>query len=364
MESNRRLVLSAAGSARTLSVHNTVASSVWVASSDEPIVLEVVGPRRIQLEVRPVHDDSEAVGAGSSRLDTWVDIETSGQLRSIPILGNRPSNDIELAAPHIFAAGSAPGRRELVDVNFGLGAWKIGVWPRHGNLLLRALAEDAAVHSPSLPPAQPGWKLPGTAQRRGLSENKGKTRVCIHAATEVQCENVSPTGSILAPAAELRACAACGQDPLVRAVRSGYSALESTAANEAATFLLESDGETTQGLGNLALLLGAQKRSPHLDTLQARLTAASRWRQVTSVQSSGGVQQRSVVGFHPESPTLKTRVSLLGHLEPETHMVYGSRALGITLGATRTVEAMFQALQVPPLRKSPLEVRWRIDDLA
>jgi hypothetical protein len=104
------------------------------ATPDRPLRLELLGPRRLRIEARPVRP------AGSTRaVDDWLKVAVDDRLELVPINANRPSVDLRLAG----SEGERPGERVDAILDVGPGLHHVVVSAAQLPLLLRVHAEVA-----------------------------------------------------------------------------------------------------------------------------------------------------------------------------------------------------------------------------
>ncbi len=361
------LVRAAAGSVRLLTRAQTTSGSWWLATPETPLRLDLVGPRTLQLQVRPVHEADDGIVPPASRIDGWIDLAVGDVSRSVPVLGNRPSSDFDLLGPGgEIRQDARAGRVARIDVQVDLGPQELEIRPRFGPVLVRAEVDTSAVSPPSLPVARAAWLLPQPTSP-GLSEDEDAALLCVHEARgEVACRARALAATALGPALALERCAGCRGETVLRAVLPGLTDAETELAREAVELLELGDTtapERARGLARLSAELLVPGGSVELDPLRTEIDRATLWRQLTTVQSSAGIEQRRILGAEPESPALRTRLALLGSLPTDLHVVQGEQTLGVALSGARHLDVELFALQVPPLPPAPLDLVWQVDDL-
>ena len=110
-ESGSSAITAAVATATTRSkVHDAISSSA-VALPTIPVQIEIDGPCRLRIGVRPIHME----GSEQSPVDDWIHLEHGGVVRLVPVNGNVPSNELVFTSRH-----GMPGRS--VDTEIELSA--------------------------------------------------------------------------------------------------------------------------------------------------------------------------------------------------------------------------------------------------
>ena len=110
------LVTGCRGAAHIFSELRNLRSQFFVTDQQAPATIEVCGPTKIRLEIRPVH-----LNIPESRIDEWYTVSTDQQQGLIAALGNTPSQQLRIEGVEQFV----PGRLAITELRIPSGRHKI-----------------------------------------------------------------------------------------------------------------------------------------------------------------------------------------------------------------------------------------------
>ncbi len=413
------LVADYLGAATIYTVARDLYARFYVAGPARPVRLQVQGPARLRLEVRPLHQGPAAP------LQDWLYVRLPGQLRLVPITDNFPADGLKwVGEPH-----GTPGTKVLAELEVGPGLHPVVVAAANTDVLVRAYISRPDLPLGVLPPLTPDTvaaALAGASDFRSrgdfgslksffsarLLATLGKpltARLVARLALRAHAHGLQPVGvqslaaafdeiafqeeDGLAPAERLLALARSGTSPerlgqWLTAVPASpelrEAALLAQGKLEEALALPVGDGDAAvrrrmtlllrlaeekpeqrpraQALGEA--LFAAHPRVPELQGLYGRLTRRSTWVPVTTVEGGAGLRQVEVREWRPESPELRTRKALLQPFAAAEQAVTGHERflLALTLLRPTALVLDLTAEDVPPLPRLPLTAVYQLDE--
>lgn len=101
--------------------------------SGRPVVLDVQGPARLRVEIRPIHPEGS-----DCLMDSWLTIRSRGFELPVALTGNLPARGLELTN----ASGESPGTRVTRFLEVGPGRHRLEVRSRGPDVLVRCLFRE------------------------------------------------------------------------------------------------------------------------------------------------------------------------------------------------------------------------------
>lgn len=342
-----------AASAGGAQLHNRaldLRTPLFRAEPERPAVVELIGPARLRLAVRPLH----APGSRAP-LDGWLALTVDGEPRRIALSANLPSEGLTLEG-----GDEQPGGERIHELTLGAGLHRIEAAPESGALLLRAQRALPALDNTPLPPLTPALVAALDAQPlKRVAPPRGALR--------------SPRRLITldGEVARLSECSVMPEPPVERMLDPpiDYPAGEApevvTSAGERLLAELERHPERRGALLVEAEALRA--RAPGGRATQAihrRLTEGARWEALRDLEGGDGLRGVPRSGFAVESPALRLRAALLPVAgEGEELLAVGSR-VGVELFSP-VAERLTLRLALDRIAFLPagaLTIRWSLDD--
>jgi len=113
-----------------------------------------------------------------------------------------------------------------------------------------------------------------------------------------------------------------------------------------------------------AALLNKHPNQPKLRSLWAALQTNHHWKNLSSVESSAGLQFVKIQGWQPESPSQRIRKTLLKPIPDDEQMLTGHRQMGLSLfNLTETrIDLTLQMDDVAYFRPIPMKVVYWLDE--
>lgn len=359
---NRALPVDYEGTVMCYSPSKARYSSYCVASDWRPLRINVQGPIRLRMDIRPLHP----AGSGEP-LDGWITVRHGGRLRPVAVTHNLPTTDIQITG-NVGLAGT----KVTDEIRLGPGHHAVEVASPSMKLLVRLFEYRPELPLGILPPLTetsltgivPGPEQvshletdPLLAARMALrlnSTNAGK----VHAAG---LEMVAASKDSICEAE--RMLALHHLDALSRIMernpeRPEYSAhIVHEALLEEGRYAevlqpspdFENENNPLRRMQTLAfaaehddaLLPEARIHGGSLFSnfpevfglkrLHERLNGTCKWEAVESIDSSAGMRSVAIDGWAPESRFFRIRKELLPDLKPEEKLVSGNSRLGISL---------------------------------
>lgn len=339
------------------SVARNLRSTWWRAGAQAPLVLRVVGPVRLRLEARPLHQDAQALADG------WLRVEGGGQRWVQPFEQNRPSPGLVSDTPGV----GMPGERIVRDIDVPAGFYRLEIHAGDVPVAVRFAMERPALQIPLLPAPTVAHFEPGLFQLGERRADAGCGNGCLVGTVRGRLDAFDvvlrdrPWPGLPLPTA--------GSDPAAARLASGdvAGAVELAATQAEKMRLLAWLAETQPQQRARALALGAALRGPlaDADTLAAwqRLSATSQWSLLPLLERSAGLRAMPVAAGAPELPAARLRAALLGPLgEDEVRLSGDTRAtLLVADPAPADVEVHLSAEDLPALQPLPLVVEVKVN---
>lgn len=361
------------------------------ADPQRPLRLRVPGPVKLRIEARPLHTTGS-----KERIEGWLRVRASEREWLAPITANSATPGLQL----VGRPGQSAGRAVTQEITLGPGWHDISADAGEQTLLLRVEIEEAELPLPLLPRL-----TPDTAAARGTGLGVAVQPRRRWPAACVQCSvllDVRPGEAprtvrlarnlIDANAATLADTPLPALPPAVPAADKNEAANQNEAALRAAgdwRALLawpaeRSDAALRERLTSLAWIAerqpdqqravlalaaeiaNAHPAAPGLASLLARIERDAAWTPIESVNHSAGLRSREVVGWDPESPSLRVRRALLGPTADDERVLAGANQLVASFNGTRAahVELTLAAQDVGALPPQAMAVLMQVDDAA
>lgn len=299
-------------------------SAWWRASAERPLVTRVVGPARIRVEARPLHE------SGDSLLSGWLRVKTSDQLWLQPFNQNQPTPGLEFDTFNIQDV--LPGASVTREINLPAGLHELSIDAGAVPVVARLQVERPALQLPVLP-------APVAAHFESHINQVGRLEVAPTCGYRGSCQLIAD-GSLSAyrvsyervrwnglPKPDIERDSTAGR----LADNDIDGALESVTDPTERMRLLLWLAETRPAERARAVALGAAlaKEHPELDVRAQwnQLAASSGWAALPLVDRSAGLRRVEVPHGSPESPTARIRAAMLAPLrQGEVRIGAGTRA--------------------------------------
>lgn len=342
------LVTDYAGAETLYSIATDRYSRAWRTAPGQPLKLRFVGPLRLRLEARPLHDPGAA-----PPFDGWLQLRGEGSLRLLPLSGNIPSQGLEVVGNQELRPGIA-ARGEFA---FGPGLHQLEVASEEGAVLVRPWVQRPELPLGILPPL-----TPETLSAFAAGERQQNAEPLGELAQRLAERRVARSGPT--PALPPEALLAAGR---IDAALEAYPAADPESLRQRLTLLVwlaERQPERFPwALAQAEALCAAHPEVAGLRPELVRLTRQSRWAPVTAVQASAGVRLLPVAGWDPESPSLRVRRALMDPLDEDEELLYGSGALVVGMFNLQpiTLELRLAGNDPGVLLPAPLRVSFGLD---
>jgi hypothetical protein len=346
-------VIDYAGAESVYSVDRDLYARFSRATPERPVKIRVVGPVRLRLETRPIHPQDST----RPLEDDWLRIREPGALTWYPITDNFASQGLVIVGDPAHVPGVrvqpeievGPGLHELevsalthallVRVYVQRPEMPLGVLPTlTPDTLLAGLQAGSLAH-PTLPPDEiPGWlqRFQEESERRNPSSLERREAALV---AQGQLD-----AALALPAEDDAA--------LLRKMVLLLRLAETQADRRSA---VQVRGEA---------LFAAHPRVPLLQEVYTRLTRRSVWEPILTVEGGVGFRQIQLQGYLPESPLLRTRVTLVTPLALPDQAVSGYDRFLLAMNVPRPVALTleFWAEDMAHLPPAPLTAFYQLDD--
>lgn len=373
------------GSASLYSVERDLYTQTYRLSEGRPLQLSLVGPTRVRVEVRPLHEAGRV-----APLDGWIRVHSGKTLRLLPISNNFPAQGLTLVGD----GSQVPGQREQLEFAVGPGMHQIEVEGGNMAALARVLTLRPERPLTVLPPlnadtagAVLDGKWPATAAGKPCSwrdcltvlAERGVAFRTAHAdAQESPATRFAQDEASLARAlADIPRSPAGGTSddwPEAAALGRGdwEAALQfhpgATPQDAARRMLLlawraEQQPASRSRLLNEAEALAARyPETAEVQAMFARLSRDANWLPLPVAQSAG-LRTQDIVGWQPESPALRIRKALLPAMSADEQVLSGGGRLLYDMQILRpaTVRLHLTMVDVAGMVPVPLKAGYQLD---
>jgi hypothetical protein len=347
------LVVDYLGAESVYSIDRDLYARFYRTSPERPVRLQVAGPVRLRLEVRPVHPHDSTVP-----FDDWLTIQEPGLLRVIPVTDNYPAKGLTLVSD----STQVPGSKVLHEVELGPGLHEIAVAGETKDVLVRVFARRPEIPLGILPPLT-RETLAAVMPEGSLITLSGTPAGAVSPHQHSNAPN--RPGSV--PPLEFQEAVLLAQGDLDKALALPQGEGDTAVLRRMTLLLRLAEKQPEQRLRALVLgeaLFAANPHAPGLQELYTRLLRRSTWRPVTAVASSAGLRRIAVQGWAPESPALRTRTALLRLISPAHQLVSGSSRLVLTMNNLRPTLLLLELAMedVEHLPAMPLTAVTQLDE--
>ncbi|CAK8717689.1 hypothetical protein KKHLCK_06850 [Candidatus Electrothrix laxa] len=128
------LIRSHAGQALLYNPSRDLTTQYFLASPEEPIILDVQGPVQLELTARPVHHSAD------SRVDDWLEIRQGKNIQALPINKNGPASGLVFRENFREKSDRLPGRAVRTGYIVGPGKQRIRIAGRNTALMVQIAA--------------------------------------------------------------------------------------------------------------------------------------------------------------------------------------------------------------------------------
>lgn len=296
-------------------------SAWWRASAQKPLVTRVVGPARIRVEARPLHESADSLSSG------WLRVKTSDQLWLQPFYQNQPAPGLEFDTQKAL-----PGMSVVREINLPAGLHELSIDAGAVPVVARLQVERPALQLPVLP-------APVAVHFESHVNQIGRLQAAPTCGFDSGCQVVAD-GSLNAYRVTYEPVQWIGlpkpdseRDPIAGRLADNDidGALKSATDPAERMRLLLWMAETRPSERARAMSLGAAlaKEHPELEvqTQWNQLAESSSWTALSLVDRSAGLRRVEVLHGTPESPAARIRAAMLPPLrEGEVRIGAGTRA--------------------------------------
>ena len=366
--------LSALEYARVDSLRNTELdrhSMVLHASAQRPVAFKILGPGRIKIRARPLHDKSV-----STPLDAWIKIVDNASIRWVPISGNNPvSNRVSLSTAYIpgqainLVHELTPGLHEI-SVHMDSGPLAIQLYRWRPEIPL-SVFPTAGLSRLDLLVSEPEPLKHEIATFNFLETQSGENRITLHQAHQQDAGGLKtfPTQVLqwAKQSAEVSAFDLLQDKDVTGLLQLDERRDEPIAYDKitALTWVTENESGNRQ-----ALLFGAEKiarsfpQSARIQRLWKRISRRSEWTGLTEIVDGPGLEFVEMQGWHPENPYLKKRKALIDEISGDEQVISGNGHLVVSFLNARTSKVRVELKQLMPLflLPRPMTVLYQLDD--
>lgn len=373
-----------AGTLQLYSAERNLYAQGYRAETQRPLRLAVYGPTRVRIRARVVHPAGTPLD--TPPVDDWLLVRDGDHVERMPMTDDRPSQNFT-----IVGGAGVPGREVDLDYSVGAGLHLLEVTGRQRPLVaevdswrpeepllvlpeLTPLAVAAAVlthNEQRAPTVDPGPACGETGEHTSPHDPLAHTLLPVRTIAECRVDN--PRLPITAPPRP--------QDALVRPTLLRLSALEPrgltwplpppTPEQELRARLIALLWEVEEDPSRLAPQLphaeqavAAQPGVPGVEALMRRMRARADWEPVASITQSAGLRAMQLLGWQPETPSLRVRSALATPVSPDEQVLAGTEQLGLLIAnpTPSHLRIELQTTDVRYLPAQPLTVWQRLDD--
>ena len=343
-----------AGGLTLRSIPLNLRSQWWLASASRPVVAKVVGPARIRVEARPLHQSPESV------LQGWLRVRSHDQLWPMPFHQNQVSPG--LAAEQ---GSMLPGASVVREIQLPAGIHELQV--DAGELLVatRLSVERPLLQLPALP-------APAAAHFHEHTGVLARTVPAPECGAMQGCQLVTGSEALSARRVELEATqwpALPAPPPRLDPVAQAFAAGDGQRVLGLASDPLEKMRallwwwQTQPSARPRVLAFAADLANTHplpeIRSQWEQMSAASGWALLASVDRSAGLRRIETVQGAAETPVSRIRAALLTPLRPGEVRIGGDTraALVYSERTTLTVQIELALDDVPGLPTLPADIR-------
>ncbi|MDH3376683.1 MAG: SPOR domain-containing protein [Gammaproteobacteria bacterium] len=349
------VVVESGGSVIVYSPERDEYSRSYRSTRELPARISIDGPAKIRIRARPLYADTAGVP-----FDGWIHVHNGDRYERFPINGNRPAEGVDLVGADELLAGL------LVPIQYevGPGHHEINVFSDERPLLLGV---DAWL--PELPLAVLAELRHPSAAQLADGIQSGITQSAPAGVRRV----IDQIGQWLSSgdAGEAVRVTAAGESKSKAAVPNTSDWVGPSDRDFAIRQMQELVWETERGEVPAEHLLPAAARiatqypdAPGMQELLARLTRRTVWQPVRSVEHSAGSRFVETIGWHPGSPSVQVRKTLLGEIPNDNHVISSRQQFGLELSRSKpsTLEIELTRGDLPFLLAHPLSAYYVVDD--
>lgn len=328
-------------------------STWWRASADRPLAVRVVGPARLRIEARPLHERSDALSSG------WLRVKAPDQLWLQPFHQNQPAPGLEFDTREAF-----PGTSVVREIDLPAGVHELNIDAGAVPVAARLQVERPALQLPVLP-------APAAAHFEPHAYHAGRLEAAPACGLHGACQLVAD-GSLSAYRISHEPAQWSGlpkpdteRDPVaVRLAGNDIDGALDAATDPAERMrLLLWLAETRPAERTRALAMGAALAKAHpgreVQAQWNQLAAGGNWSVLPLVDRSAGLRPIEVAHGTPESPAARIRTAMLPPLrQGEVRIGSGTRAtLRSDAASSGSLAVELTADEMPGNVPQPLQVK-------
>ncbi|MEE8482167.1 MAG: hypothetical protein V3S12_02340 [Acidiferrobacterales bacterium] len=297
----------------------------FLATEQQPVRLNVVGPMRLRIEARPLHRKKQ-----QSPIDGWLKIRVGQDIHRMPFSNNLPSRGLRIQGND----KRAPGQKVVSEINVPAGLHKIEVSAGDVPVLIRAIGHRPLRPIAVLPRLSASAVAALTAQRSGKCTNEKcplltANKELVHAKSKGRIQNAGVARYIVGRAStesvENKRCNLPGWLQKETKLSRHVDEVEAAQAMTDLLWRVENRGRRDRRKALVAaeaLNFGCPK-SPSLRQAYYRILRAGRWQNITAISESAGIRHESFKGWQPESQSGRVRKVLLQSLTDDAKVLSG-----------------------------------------
>ncbi len=364
-ETEKTAIKVCAGTATVRSASRDLTSQYYLARKHEPASIAVHGPKRIRIEVRPLHPRNHR-----DPIQDWLLIYNASQTDRLPIADNYVAQSLSIDGN----ADQVPGQLFTTDIDLPAGLNKIDLVADRSDILFRVLGQNPEIRLPVLPPINESTIAAVVQGKFGQSQHSCETQNCDCKdcvrliCLERECKSISL--GFLAPCCncgELGSAVDCFDKLSFGAARDwegrvkpqdfpfvidGVDLIYRQALDAAFAADPNSQSyEPTNRLRHVVELEDLARQHPRRHDLQqllANTTSGASWKSFSQFDSRAGVYSTELYGWQPETPATRIRKSLMAEHHAEHWVVTGDNHLIFQVADQRPTEFVV-SLQCPQI---------------
>ena len=360
----------------------------YVATSIKPITIQLIGPSELRLEIRPIHTKDQI-----SFLDGWVRVQIKDEIDLIPIFRNTKAPNLEIVGHN----NETPGQKvtQIFKVQGGLHQIRIlsDQFPIIASLdikrplipytVLPLLTPEKVAHHICINCSNnlSSFFTNNTDQIIHIiaSKNKSIQTISTHLVPEVSCITPDQIQQHIEQASQRLEQK---RNPSIKCIPKPNLAFKLdhhgdiiaqskplTPYQKMLLLAFHADKENVLSKQTIyeaekLFYLNKKKNIQGFQSLYSKIMKRTRWEKVETIISSAGVRYIEFKGWHPESPFLRKRKSLIPKLKPYDHILADDSELVLStyLMTSKYIFINLSLVDIGFNDLVPFEAKCQIDD--
>ncbi|PIP80581.1 MAG: hypothetical protein COW84_04510 [Gammaproteobacteria bacterium CG22_combo_CG10-13_8_21_14_all_40_8] len=304
---NDELVVQHAGGVRLLNEQQYKSSTGYLTEDNLPVVMEVLGPTRVQLRMRKTMLPSKT----HQSTNEWYQLRVDGELDSYPLLANLPSRNLTIEGSDLL-----PGTESNLEIELGQGLHKIEVFSQE-RIIIVPFIEEAII------PIRGLINAPLVQLKKTIKENTSSQLLTFHINKSIAWKRMAN---------------------LMR-----LSQLEN--ANQKAI------------LARAESLFAQNSSEPDLSIMLDAINLNPIWSTVETFSQSAGIREFKSKIWQPESPQVQISEILLGSHDNPDRILHRGDSIGIAIynPSPTTLYLQARALSSWFYKQKVIEFSYKID---